>query len=93
MITDFAEKVKNERVQLEFAANGNVMILESRFNPVTGVKELLPVNETNTQHLDQLIADRAAQIAPLENEIKDLKAVRLAVMEKEKEREEALKEA
>lgn len=93
MIENFEDKVANDQVKLEFAASGNITLLETRFNPNTGVKELMTVTETNSEHLEQLITDRQNRMEPIQRELKDLKALQKAVKARETEREDLAKEA
>ena len=67
MIDKFTEKLANKRVSFEFAeTNGNVIVLERRFNEETGLEYLKPTQETNLKHIDDLIANAESQLASAE---------------------------
>lgn len=88
MIENYEEKRENKRVEMQFAESGNVLLFEHKFNEATGLPYMKPIGETSTSHIDDLIADKRAMIAPTLAEIADLEAMRPDIEAKEAERAE-----
>jgi hypothetical protein len=90
MIENYADKKKKKLTTLEFSATGNIAIFERAYDPSTGVPVLAFASETNTKHIDDLLADLDAQMKPFLDQKADLEAIRPDVEAKEKERDEII---
>ncbi len=90
MIEKYAEKAKNGQIQLEFAESGSITIIERKFDENTGVPLMKPTQETNSKHLEDLIAEAKKQMLPFQNRLNDLEALSKDVAAKEAEREKLI---
>lgn len=92
MIENYEEKKNNNQIQMEFAATGNIAVLERKFDASTGIPVLSAPQETSVTHIDELLADLNRTVSPFLKQIEDLKAMRSDVEEMEKTREKLIAE-
>ena len=94
--TNYIEKKKAGRIELEFAPENNIATVERGFDPVSGVPMLNQTQVTNSRHISDLIAEdetaletAKAQVAAVQARLADKQALLKDVGEKEKDREKA----
>jgi len=80
MIENFKTKQEARLVDFAFAEQeGNVVIIEQRFDELDGRKLMKPTREANLVQIDRLIEDNERSLAPFLQRRQDLTDVRAAV--------------
>lgn len=64
MIQNYAAKKKAGNVSLESTPDGNVRLLEKKFDEITGAPYVEAVQVTNVKHIQDVLADLKASLEP-----------------------------
>lgn len=83
MIDNYKTKKQNEQVVFQSTEDGNVQIIEKRYDEFTGNPVDKIIGTVNSKHINDLIQDIDAQIAPLLQRKQDLKDMLVDVKKEE----------